>query len=84
MTIARFLSASTAAALIVFGSVAWAEDTHTGVITGINRLNDSIAIKQMQNGTVGANAAATEQSFKVTTPWDLQVADALVRNGALA
>jgi hypothetical protein len=65
MTIARILSASTAAALIVFGSVAWAEDTHTGVITGINRLNDSIAIKQMQNGTVGANAGSGGEQFKV-------------------
>jgi Cu/Ag efflux protein CusF len=64
MTIARILSTGAAAALIVLGSAALAEDTHTGMITGINRLNDSIAIRQTQSGTVGANTGAPEQ-FKV-------------------
>ena len=64
MTIARILSTGAAAALIVLGSAALAEDTHTGMITGINRLNDSIAIRQTQSGTVGTNTGAPEQ-FKV-------------------
>ena len=32
---------------------------------GINRLNGTIAIKRVQNGTVGAAAAATAEEFKV-------------------
>jgi Copper binding periplasmic protein CusF len=64
MTIARILSAGAAAALIALSSAALAEEAHTGVITGINRLNDSIAIRQTQNGTVGANTGGAEQ-FKV-------------------
>ena len=60
MTIARILSAGTAAALIVLGSAALAQEAnkeaHTGTITGINRLNDSIAIRQTQGGTVGVRS----------------------------
>jgi hypothetical protein len=69
MTIARILSAGTAAALIVLGSAALAQDAHkeahTGMITGINRLNDSIAIRQTQSGTVGANTGGAAEQFKV-------------------
>ena len=65
MTIARILSAGTAAALIALSSAALAEEAHTGVITGINRLNDSIAIRQTQNGTVGANTGGGAEEFKV-------------------
>jgi hypothetical protein len=65
MTIARILSAGTAAALIALGSAALAEEAHTGVITGINRLNDSIAIRRTQNGTVGANTGSAGEQFKV-------------------
>jgi Cu/Ag efflux protein CusF len=65
MTIARILSTGAAAALIVLGSAALAEETHTGMITGINRLNDSIAIRQTQSGTVGANSGGAPEQFKV-------------------
>ncbi|MGJ4928382.1 copper-binding protein [Bradyrhizobium sp. HKCCYLS2038] len=41
-----------------------AEQGATGVVTGINRLNGTVAIKRVQNGTVGANVAAAEE-FKV-------------------
>ena len=65
MTIARILSAGTAAALIVLSSAALAQEAHTGMITGINRLNDSIAIRLTQSGTVGANTAGAAEQFKV-------------------
>jgi Cu/Ag efflux protein CusF len=65
MTIARILSAGAAAALIVLGSAALAQEAHTGTITGINRLNDSIAIRQTQSGTVGANTGGAAEQFKV-------------------
>jgi len=65
MTIARIFSAGAAAALIVLSSAALAQQALTGTITGINRLNDTIAIKQTQNGTVGANAGDAAEQFKV-------------------
>lgn len=65
MTIARILSAGTAAALIILGSVALAQQPLTGTITGINRLNDTIAIRQTQSGTVGANTGGAAEEFKV-------------------
>ena len=65
MTIARILSAGAAAALIVLGSAAAAQQALTGMITGINRLNDTIAIKQTQSGTVGANTGGAAEQFKV-------------------
>jgi Cu/Ag efflux protein CusF len=64
MTIARIFSAGAAAALIV-SSGALAQQPLTGTITGINRLNDMIAIKQTQNGTVGANAGEAAEQYKV-------------------
>jgi Cu/Ag efflux protein CusF len=43
---------------------AMAEQATEGMITGINRLNGTVAIQQTPGGTVGANAPASEQ-FKV-------------------
>jgi Cu/Ag efflux protein CusF len=37
----------------------------TGQVTRVNRLDNTIAVRPIQNGTVGANTAATEQQFKV-------------------
>jgi Cu/Ag efflux protein CusF len=65
MTIARIFSAGAAAALIVLSSGALAQQALTGTITGINRLNDTIAIKQTQNGTVGASTGEAAEQFKV-------------------
>ena len=64
MKIARILSAG-AAALIITSSAALGQQALTGTITGINRLNDTIAIKQTQSGTVGANAGSIAEEFKV-------------------
>jgi Cu/Ag efflux protein CusF len=67
MKIAKTLATilATAAAFITIGSAAWAQQALMGTITGINRLNDTVAIKQAQNGTVGANASGGAEEFKV-------------------
>ena len=51
--------------LILAGSAALAQDDLTGQVTQVNRLNNTVAIRPIQNGTVGANTAGTEQQFKV-------------------
>jgi Cu/Ag efflux protein CusF len=62
MRTARIILAS-AMAVGVCLPAAMAQQTIEGMITGINRLNSTIAIQQTQSGTVGANTAAEE--FKV-------------------
>ena len=64
MKLARIVSLGVAA-VIVTSLSALAQQAHTGVITEINRLNNTIAIRQVQNGTVGANTPATSESFKL-------------------
>jgi hypothetical protein len=64
MKIATIISAG-AGALIILTSAALAQQAHTGIITGINRLNNTIAIRQIQNGTVGANTGDAAEEFKV-------------------
>lgn len=73
MKIATSLLAATAG-LAILGSVAFAQDKvgsdqagsdQTGQVTQVNRLNNTVAIRPIQNGTVGANTAGAEQQFKV-------------------
>ena len=64
MKSAKILSAGIAA-LIITSSAALAQQALTGTITGINRLNDTIAIRQTQSGTVGANTGGAAEEFKV-------------------
>jgi Cu/Ag efflux protein CusF len=64
MKIAKIISAGVAALTIV-SSAALAQQTLTGTITGINRLNNTIAIRQTQDGTVGANTGAAAEEFRV-------------------
>jgi Copper binding periplasmic protein CusF len=53
------------AMLAAIPSVASAQQSLTGTITGINRINGTIGIQQTQSGTVGASSGgATEQQFK--------------------
>jgi Copper binding periplasmic protein CusF len=54
-----------AAAFAVLGSAALAQQPHTGTITQLNRLNNTVAIRQTQNGTVGANTGGAAEEFKV-------------------
>jgi Cu/Ag efflux protein CusF len=64
MKIATILSAGIAA-LVIQSSAGWAQQMLTGTITGINRLNETIAIQQTQSGTVGANTGGAAEEFKV-------------------
>jgi Cu/Ag efflux protein CusF len=48
---------------ILIASAAFAQQSMTGMITQIDRLNGTIAIQQTQSGTVGANTGA--QNFKI-------------------
>ena len=77
MRTAKIISAGIAA-LVITSSAALAQQTPTvqpqnppaqqspaGMITEVNRLNGSVAIRQIQNGTVGANASGTTERFKV-------------------
>ena len=64
MKIARIISVG-AAAFVIVSSAAFAQQAHTGIVTGINRLNDTVAIRQTQDGTVGANTGGAAEEFKV-------------------
>jgi len=53
------------AMLAAVPSVTLAQQSLTGTVTTINRINGTIAVRQTQSGTVGANGGgATEQQFK--------------------
>ncbi|MGY3234909.1 Cu/Ag efflux protein CusF [Bradyrhizobium sp. USDA 4472] len=54
MGTARFIFAG-AAAVTMLASSAFADDM-TGMVTRIDRLNNTISIQQMQTGTVGGSA----------------------------
>jgi hypothetical protein len=62
MSCAKMILAS-ASALCLFTSVAAAESL-TGRVMGINRLNNTIDIQQIQDGTVGSNATGAAEEFK--------------------
>jgi hypothetical protein len=56
----------TAAAIILIGSAAVAQEAKTGMVTQIDRLNSTVAIQQPQDGTVGASSGSgTVKQFKV-------------------
>jgi hypothetical protein len=63
MKIASILLAGT---LVLGVSVAArADDQQTGLVTQLNRLNNTISIKRVQSGTVGANISAAAENFRV-------------------
>jgi Cu/Ag efflux protein CusF len=64
MKIAKIVLAG-AATLSLIGSAALAQQALTGTVTGIDRINRSVAIRQTQNGTVGANTGGAAEEFKV-------------------
>jgi hypothetical protein len=71
MKIARVISVG-AAAFVVVSSAAFAQQPRTGTITEINRLNNTVAIRQTQNGTVGANTGGAAEDFKVESGLPLE------------
>src|ERR1700759_2530244 len=64
MRAATILFAGVAAATISLSAQA-ADQGATGMGTGINRLNSTIAIQRIQAGTVGANTGGAAEEFKV-------------------
>ena len=59
------LALAATAMLTIAGSAAFAEDELRGQVTQVNRLTNTVAIRPIQEGTVGANIAGSEQQFKV-------------------
>ncbi len=53
-----------AATLILISSEAWAQQALTGTLTQIDRIHGTVAIKQTQSGTTGANAGAAAEEFR--------------------
>ncbi len=64
MRAATILFAGVAAVTINLSAQA-ADQGATGVVTFINRLNNTIALQRVQTGTVGANTGGTAEEFKV-------------------
>ena len=64
MGTAKFILAG-AAAITMLASPAFADDM-TGMVTSINRLNNTISIQEMQKGTVGGSSggAVALQQYK--------------------
>ena len=63
MKIAKIIMAGTAA-LTIISSAAFAQQELTGTVTKIDRINRTIAIKQTQSGTTGANIGGAAEEFK--------------------
>jgi Cu/Ag efflux protein CusF len=64
MKIAKFILAG-AAAIVITGSTAIAQQSNSGTVTKIDEATGKIAIQPAQSGTVGANSGTTENEFKV-------------------
>jgi Cu/Ag efflux protein CusF len=63
MKVARIILAGTAA-LTLIGSAALAQQALTGTVTKVDRINGTVAIRQAQSGTVGANTGGAAEDFK--------------------
>jgi Cu/Ag efflux protein CusF len=61
---AKIILAS-ATAVIVLTSAALAQQAANGMVTQIDRLNGTMAIQEIQSGTVGASSGGASQQFKV-------------------
>lgn len=68
MRTAKLLLAGTTT-VVLLGSAATAQEQkaqeQNGQVTRVNRLNNTIAVRPIQSGTVGANTAGAEQEFRV-------------------
>lgn len=69
MTLTKFAASGAVLAALVsgaLGSAAWADQSFTGTVTVLDRINNEVAIKQAPAGeTTGANAADVVQKFKM-------------------
>ena len=64
MKIAGMIMAATAA-LSIAGTAAIAQQMRTGMETRIDRITGTISIKDVPDGTTGANTGAATEEFKV-------------------
>ena len=64
MKIAGMIMAAMAA-LSIAGTSALAQQMRTGMVTRIDRISNTITIKDVPEGTVGANTGAAAEEFKV-------------------
>ena len=64
MKVAGMILAATAA-LSIIGTSAIAQQSRTGMVTRIDRISGTISIRDMPEGTTGANAGAATEEFKV-------------------
>jgi Cu/Ag efflux protein CusF len=64
MRIAKLILTS-AVAIAVMSSGAWAQQAQTGSITKVDEANGRITIQQTQGGTVGATTGGAAEDFKV-------------------
>ena len=64
MKIAGMIMAATAA-LSIIGSSALAQQMRTGMVTRIDRISGTISIKDVPDGTVGANTNPATEEFKM-------------------
>ena len=65
MKIAGLIMAATAALSIAGTSAALAQQTRTGMVTRIDRISGTISVRDMPDGTTGANAGTATEEFKV-------------------
>jgi Cu/Ag efflux protein CusF len=63
MKIAKIILAA-AGVLTIVASAALAEQMLNGTITKVDRINNSVAIRQTQSGTVGASTGSAAEEFK--------------------
>ena len=64
MKLAKLILAG--AMLAVIPSIALAQQSQTGAVSMINRLDGTIVIKQMPGSTVGASGGGAEQQFNAS------------------
>jgi Cu/Ag efflux protein CusF len=62
MKIPRIILAGTAVTII--SSAALAQEALTGTVTQVDRIHRTVAIRQTQAGTVGANTGGAAEEFK--------------------
>ncbi len=63
MKIAKIILAG--AATLVISSAALAQQELTGTVTKVDRIDRTVAIRQTQSGTTGANTGGAAEEFKV-------------------
>jgi Cu/Ag efflux protein CusF len=63
-------------ALTIISSSALAQQTLSGTVTRIDRVNGTVAIQQAQDGTVGAAGGGAAEEFKVQNGASLEAVHA--------